>query len=159
MKKCMNKIVSRAIIVVCSRGAERDETISQYFKPLIGRSGRQRNFLDGRISSEFLEERKLKCVKDFIYKLDGCVLLRSPEEKELKCVKDFVYKFADLRYLVCVARPEYEKVSLFKILKKELENKGYIVTTIIISHGKSELYYKSKAQEIFDSLQFRSLVV
>ena len=135
------KILKNAVIVVGSHGAGKSKTINKYFKPLIGLSGRQRNFSRGRVLSQSLEER------------EGHVLSQSLEEKGLKSVKEFIKKYADLNYLVCAARPDGEIPSLYNILKTELEAKGFNVSTVQVFSGKEESFYENRAQEILNNLQ------
>lgn len=135
------KILKNAVIIVGSHGAGKSKTINQYFKPLIGLSGKQRNFSRGRVLSQSLEER------------EGHVLSQSLEEKGLKSVKEFIEKYADLNYLVCAARPDRETPSLYKILKTELETKGFKVSKVEVFSGKEESFYQDKAQEIFTKLE------
>lgn len=131
--------MKKAIIVVGSHEAGKSRTINEYFKPLIGLSGRQRNFYLGRVLSQSLEER------------EGHLLSQSLEEKGIKSVKEFIKKYADFKYLVCTARPEGETPSLYKILKAELEKVGFSVSTVFIYSDKS--LYKNKAKEIYNHLQ------
>ncbi len=129
--------MKKAVIVVGSHCVGKSKTINQYFKPLIGLSGKQRNFKNGRVLSQSIEER------------DGHVLSQSLEEKGLKSVKDFISKYANFNYLICAARPDGENPSLYKKLKSELEGLGYQVQTVNIVKGQPESFYQSKAQEIY----------
>ncbi|MDD2369316.1 MAG: hypothetical protein PHQ90_08445 [Sulfuricurvum sp.] len=133
--------MKKAVIVVGSHGTGKSKTINKYFKPLIGLSGRERNFSRGRVLSQSLEER------------EGHVLSQSLEEKGLKSVKEFIEKYANLNYLVCAARPDGETPSLYKILKTELETKGFNVSTVRVFSGEMEAFYEDKAQEILNNLQ------
>lgn len=130
-----------AVIVVGSHGAGKSKTINKYFKPLIGLSGRQRNFSNGRVLSQSLEER------------EGHVLSQSLEEKGLISVKNFINKYADLNYLVCAARPDGENSSLYKTMKQELQCKGFQVATVRVEYDQPESFYERKARDIFNGLQ------
>jgi len=132
--------MKKAIIVVGSHCSGKSKTINQFFKPLIGLSGRQRNFKHGRVLSQSIEER------------EGHVLSQSLEEKGLKSVKEFISRYANLKYLICAARPEGENPSLYKALKRELEQLGYNVKTVNVIEGQTDKFYESKAQEMYDWL-------
>ena len=132
--------MKKAVIVVGSHCVGKSKTINQYFKPLIGLSGRQRNFNNGRVLSQSVEER------------EGHVLSQSLEEKGLKSVKEFISKYADLKYLICAARPDGEIPSLYKKLKSELERLGFQVKTVNIIKDQPESFYKDRAQEIYAHL-------
>lgn len=129
--------MKKAVIVVGSHCVGKSKTINKYFKPLIGLSGRQRNFNQGRVLSQSLEER------------EGHVLSQSLEEKGLESVQGFINKYADLKYLICAARPDGETPSLYKALKSELEHLGYQVKTVNIVKDQPESFYEARAQEIY----------
>jgi hypothetical protein len=129
--------MKKAVIVVGSHCVGKSKTINQYFKPLIGLSGRQRNFMNGRVLSQSIEER------------EGYVLSQSLEEKGLNSVKEFISKYAIFNYLICAARPDCENPSLYKKLKSELERLGYQVKTVNIIKEQSESFYQAKAKEIY----------
>ena len=129
--------MKKAIIVVGSHCVGKSKTINKYFKPLVGLRGRQRNFNHGRVLSQSIEER------------EGHILSQSLEEKGLKSVKDFISRYADLKHLICAARPDGENPSLYKALKLELERLDYKVKTVNIIKDQPESFYESKANEIY----------
>ncbi|MFL0806935.1 MAG: hypothetical protein K6L60_06570 [Oceanobacter sp.] len=135
--------MKKAVIVVGSHCVGKSRTINQYFKPMIGLSGRQRNFSHGRVLSQSIEER------------EGRVLSQTLEEKGLNSVKEFVEKYADLKYLVCAARPDGEKLSFYKELKASLLGLGYQVETVRIIKDQPDSFYEGKAQEIYSFLEIR----
>ena len=120
--------MKKAVIVTGRHFAGKSKTIKKYFKPLIGLTSRQRNFSNGRVLSQSLEERGLDSVKNFIS------------------------RYGDFKYLVCAARPDGEIPSLFRALKIELERIGYTVFTVLIEENQKEKFYKSKANEIYNYL-------
>jgi hypothetical protein len=135
--------MKKAAILVGSHFSGKSKTITKYFKPMIGLSGHQRNFSEGRVLSQSIEEKEV----------DGRVLSQSIEERVNESVKDFLSKYGDKKFLVCAARPPGESPSVFNALKTQLECDGFDVLTINIQKDQPESFYKGCAKRIYDHLR------
>lgn len=136
--------MKKAVIVVGTHHAGKSKTINKYFKGKIGLSEKERKFSvgdnKGHILSQSLEEKY------------GIINSQSLEEKGLVEVTTTVEKYKNYEQLIFAARPENEKLSYYKDLKKQLEKRGFVVETVKIIRDQKESYYKEKAEEIYKKL-------
>ena len=139
--------MKKAVIVVGSHYAGKSKTINQFFKPLVGLSGRQRRFylanFAGAVFSQSLEER---------FGYDGILFSQSLEEKGIRDVRAVVADCQHYQRLVFAARPENEAVSLYGSLKSELETQGFSVATVRVVRNQPEAFYADCAKQIIQQL-------
>jgi len=134
-----------AVIVVGTHHAGKSRTIREYLKPLLGMSKGQHHFAlgseSGYIRSQSIEERY------------GYIFSQSLEEKGLTEVQTIVSKMKGYEKLVFAARPEDESVTLFLLLKTELEKAGFTVFKVKIEKNQPANFYEHKGKEIVDYLK------
>jgi hypothetical protein len=120
-----------AVLVVGSHHAGKSITINKWLKPMF-----------------YIE---WECSKFILNSKNGRVWSQSLEESK-RSIDSLIHFCIKYELIVIPCRPSNENPSSLIEIKKRLEKEDFIVYQVQVVKPSGELYYKNKANEIFNQL-------